>query len=239
VAFDISVIVNCSSEGRFIHATTKTIAAAVLQAEEAGLSVEWLFTPENPTEALNQYFQKYLPAKARVVPLTLRDFEEGRNEAVRLASGKWLSLIDGDHLWSPDWLRRAFNFANAFRSRCIAHSELKVYFGKDSYFARNIDQESGEFSVESLFEYNYWNSSTFALREVYLEHAFSICSQPNELRDWDWNCKTVAAGLLHKVVPGTIHAVRASYPERLIVPTISVTNCIPEPNDLFKLSCQK
>jgi hypothetical protein len=237
--FDMTVIVNCSSEGRFIHATTRAVEAAVLQAEATGLSVEWLFTPENPTEALDQYFQKYLPPKARVVPLKVKDGEDGRNEAVRAASGSWVSLIDATHLWSSDWLSAAFNFVNTFSPRCIAHSELKVYFGPDTYYARNIDQESGEFSVESLFEHNYWNASTFAARETYIKHPFCKSSQAGGGQDWNWNCSTVAAGILHKVVPGTIHAVRSSRSDELLKTRHSVNKFIPEQNDLFQLSCQK
>jgi hypothetical protein len=121
------------------------------------------------------------------------------------------------------------------------HPELRVTFEKETFFTRNVDQESAEFCRDSLMEHNYWNPSAFALRQTYLEHPFCALDLENGLgyEDWYWNCETVAAGYVHKVVPETIHGLRyKSWKGSLTVKTVS-QNCVLTPNSLFALAYQR
>jgi glycosyltransferase involved in cell wall biosynthesis len=238
VTFDISVILNCQSQGRLIHATVKSIEAAIVNAEAAGLSVEWIIVANKPTEGMVKYLKTHKPERARFVELELQGCELARNQSIQIATGQYLALVDGEHLWSSNWLSLASQFVTQFKRRCIAHSELKIFFDKEKFYARNVDQESSEFCLHSMFGHNYWNNSSFALREIYIEHPFVRSAQEPlaSADDWHWNCQTVAAGLLHKVVPGTIHALRMQTSTDLLPPTTANHNLLP--GSLFRLEHQ-
>jgi hypothetical protein len=209
VPFDVTVIINCNSEGRLLHPTMKSVGEAVSCAEANGITVEWLIAANNPTSDLKSYLAENAPESALITELDESHLGAARNQSIELANGKWIALVDGAHLWSENWLISAIRKAD-LSDKSIMHAEVKVFFEKEVFFARNVDQESTEFSTEALFEHNYWNASSFALKSTYQKVPF-ICDSREarpEFIDWHWSCETVAAGMLHKVVPETIHAIR-------------------------------
>lgn len=238
---DISVIVVAHAEGRLIHATVQSVESAIARAHRDGLAIEWLFVLDRPTEDLVKYLHDRQPLRSSVIELNCGDLGLARNAGAQATQGKYISFIDGDDIWGSNWLVAAFEFAKRFENRCVLHPELRVTFEKETFFTRNVDQESAEFCRDSLMEHNYWNPSAFALRQTYLQHPFCALDLENGLgyEDWYWNCETVAAGYVHKVVPETIHGLRyKSWKGSLTVKTVS-QNCVLTPNSLFALAYQR
>jgi glycosyltransferase involved in cell wall biosynthesis len=210
MSIDVTIILNCHDEGRLVHATVRSIQAAIAEAEKANLQVEWLVAQDNPSKDLLHYFDQHKLSTARFVVLNCEDPGLARNAAIAIAQGKYVTLIDGDDLISSNWIAAAHHFSTNFPKRSIVRSEWKIYFEGLDLYIRNIDQESLEFSLPVLLEYCDWNSLAFAERETYLQIPFQATDRVNGFgfEDNTWSCDTVAAGFVNKVLPRTIHGIR-------------------------------
>jgi hypothetical protein len=221
VTSDVTVIVNCASEGRLVYPAIKSVEAAIKHAELHGITVEFLIAMNSPSDDLKTYLKEHPPFQARIMELEIQHMGAVRNKSIATASSTWVALTDGAHIWSENWITAALEYLQKFPRKAVAHSEVKIFFEKESFYSRNIDQESREFAIESLFEHNYWNASVFAEKKLFLEHPFAEedIEQRKEFIDWHWSCETVHAGVLHKVVPETIHGIRLDS-WKTAVPTI-------------------
>ena len=70
--------------------------------------------------------------------------------------------------------------------------------------------ESDDFDIDFLRVDNCWQALSFGERQIFQDHPYA----PNDHNsgygheDWHWNCCTLANGISHRPVPGTVHAVR-------------------------------
>lgn len=133
-----------------------------------------------------------------------------RNEAVRAASGTFVTFLDGDDLWSGNWLVNGYEFLRGCRRTTVGHSECSIFFGSEPTIWLHADSEAEGFDPAYLRLDNYWDAMGFGERRVYLEFPF----EANDLaagyghEDWLWSCVTLDAGVSHRPVPGTVHAKR-------------------------------
>jgi glycosyltransferase involved in cell wall biosynthesis len=240
MAADITVVLNCHNEGRLVHATVRSVAAAIEKAESVGLEVEWLIVQDNASPDLLSYFDTNLPPAAKVMQVSLGDPGLARNAAAQAATGKYLTFVDGDDLFSSDWLARAHHFVQHFPKKCVVRSEWKIYFEGDNLFIRNVDQESLDFSLGTFMEHCDWNSFAFAERETYLRIPFQATDRVNGFgfEDNAWSCEIVAAGILNKVLPGTIHAIRIKTWKSSQNAGSLAEGCMVLPNSLFNVAYQ-
>jgi len=133
-----------------------------------------------------------------------------RNLAAEISSGEFLAFIDGDDLWSENWLIEGVRYLQHAPKNVIAHPEFCRFFsGVQSVFV-NIDQEDPAFRMDFLRHANYWDAMCMARRSTHLEHPY--CTRRIRdgfaFEDWHWNCETIAGGHIHKVVADTMHLKR-------------------------------
>lgn len=135
------------------------------------------------------------------------DLGLSRNEAANIAHGQFIGFLDGDDLCSEEWLLRAYRCCAA-DNRQIAHPAANIYFGRNAGIFVHPNQS--EYNVRSLFFHNLWTALSFAARDVYR----SLPYERNELNsglgyeDWNFNCRSIAAGYRHIAVPQTCHFIR-------------------------------
>jgi glycosyltransferase involved in cell wall biosynthesis len=237
---DVTVVLNCHNEGRLVHATVRSIEAAIFEAEKVGLNIEWIVAQDKPSTDLLDYFKLQRPAKATLAAFDFGDPGLARNASAEMAQGKYVTFIDGDDLISSNWISGAHHFLTNFPKKCVVRSEWKIYFEGLNLFIRNIDQESLEFSLPVLMEFCDWNSLSFAERSTYLEVPFQKTDRLNGFgfEDNTWSCDTVAAGYVNKVLPRTIHAIRIKSWKTSQHATNLTANCVALPSKLFNFAWQ-
>lgn len=203
---ELSAILTVSGEGIMVGVTLHSFLDAVAEAEAAGLSVEKVLVMDRASEATLAALADCLEPDWRRLELELGDQGAVRNAAVAFSTGAYVAFLDGDDLWSFNWLTAAMAVARE-APRLIVHPRYNWMFGGSNNLFVKIDQTDPDFDPAFLRYGNYWDALCLAPREAYEEHPFGV----RDLRlgyayeDWHWNCETLHAGWVHRVAPETIH----------------------------------
>jgi glycosyltransferase involved in cell wall biosynthesis len=203
---DITAILTAHREAVLAGPSLLSFEAAVAVAVRSGLSVESLIILDRPDRSTLLQFTDSASRGHRLIMIDDGDPGLARNAGAREALGKYISFLDADDLWSANWLTAAHRFC-VERKDVVAHSECNIVFGDIRKLWWHADSEGDAFDAGVLRVANYWDAMSFAARDIYAAHPFIA----NDLRlgygheDWHWNCVTLAAGIAHRPVRGTVH----------------------------------
>lgn len=204
---DISIVITCHREGIITSITAKSALEAVAYAQSnSGLTCEFIAVFDRADETTRESLINVLPSGTIIADVDLGDPGLARNHGITLASGTYATFLDGDDLWSENWLDNAFSFSQK-HPNAILQSDCNVVFGDQSNLWWHVDAENDLFEEDYLIWTNYWDSMSFAPIEIYRSYPF----RKNDLKlkfgheDWHFSCQTFAAGIPHKPVPETIH----------------------------------
>jgi len=141
----------------------------------------------------------------------LYDLSLCRNHAIERARGDFIATLDGDDLFSENWLADAVQTIRNFGEKTIAHPQWMFAFGTWHAFWEQIDQTDQRFMPETLVVLNHWNACSVARREAFIKHPYAYARAGETgfgFEDWHWNCETIAHGYVHRVVPKTFRLER-------------------------------
>ena len=187
----------------------RSLLDAVGVARDGGLDVEVLVVLDNPTAATTAAFAEAERHGARIAEVSYADQGKVRNHAVGLARADRVAFLDGDDLWSENWLVDAY--ATCTRAddpdRVIGHPELNWFFENQQNLYFLPDQTDPEFDPALLRIANPWDALCLAPRAAYVDHPFAARAVADgyAYEDWHWMLETYLAGYVHRVVPETIH----------------------------------
>jgi len=208
---DISVIVTAHREGVLAGPTAVSACRAIERARaEKGLSMEVLLVFDSASadtrDVLQNGFSGLEDAPVRAIDVSVGDPGLARNAGIEIATGTTSTFLDGDDLWSSNWLLAAYALSEK-RPDAVLHSACNVTFGQFNNLWWHIDSEGPLFDPRYLGWANYWDAMSFARSDTYRRFPFI----KNDLRlgfgheDWHWGVATHEAGIPHKPVPETIH----------------------------------
>lgn len=207
---DISIVLTAHSEGLLAGVAAQNALACAEAAAAEGISCETVVVLDRATSLTAMVLAGAIGNRARFVETDAGDPGAARNAGIAAARGLHATFLDGDDLWSLNWLVAAHALALA-RPDAILHSACNLVFGVKRMVFWHVDSETALFDPQYLDWLNYWDAMTFARTETYRRYPF----RENDLKlgfgheDWHWNALTVAEGIAHKPVPRTMHFKRA------------------------------
>lgn len=204
---DISAILTTHREGILAGVTAQNALKVIEDAERrGGLKVELLVMLDRSDELTRDVLTNVLAGRASFHHTDLGDPGQARNAGVALAQGRFSTFLDGDDLWSENWLTKAAEAASA-RPDAVHHSQCNIVFGMERNIWWHVDSEGALYDPAYMSWQNYWDAMSFAETALYRRLPF----RANDLaagfghEDWHWNRVTLQHGIAHKPVPGTIH----------------------------------
>ena len=114
-----------------IYNAIVSIQQAKQHAEKNGLSVEIIIILDKHDSLTEEFIKTNCPSGIQVEHILSGDVAIARNFAVTKANGEFLAILDGDDLWSYNWLTAAYSAASKTDDLIIWHPEVNVFFGED------------------------------------------------------------------------------------------------------------
>ncbi|MDQ0042404.1 glycosyltransferase family 2 protein [Variovorax boronicumulans] len=233
---DITAVVNGHREGLLLKPALDSVRACFESTREKNLKAELLVAMDRSDELTMEVVSNGIAGmeNARIVPMDNGDVGRCRNQAALMAEGEYVAFLDGDDLWSPNWLADALSMVRSDPRELVLHPEVNVYFGHDPHVFVHVDAESNDFDIGALALVNYWTSLCFVRREFLVQHPYPETNLAAQMgyEDWGWNLKVISGGAIHKCVPGTGHAIRMK--QVSLVRQTTSAGCIAAPSDIFR-----
>jgi len=220
---DVSLIMTAHREGDLAAYSIESAKQTAEYARQAGLNVELVAVLDKVDDATLALFEQQ-ELFSQIETVSFGDLAKSRNHGVQIATGNYVCFHDADDLVSANWVAAAHQFAiqNETMKPLVLHPHFNWFFECEYAIQEHLDMVHSEFSPLDLLEYNCWSALSFVERAFFLNgHQY----QPIKLQagfgyeDWHWNCETLAAGALHRVVPETLHCIRRKATGSLIQQT--------------------
>lgn len=231
----VSINITAHNEGLLLHKTLRSIDAMCRiftsrynEKFEVNITLD---IPDQETQRVADVFcSDYFKLNTYVV--NYGDLASCRNFLVSKSKGKYCMFIDGDDLFSEDYLSAAYALASSSKEECVYSPEYLVSFGQHDYIVKKLDFNSPNFHVINCFETNYFISQSFAAKKIFQE----IRYRPNDngfgMEDWDWNNTAIAKGYKFYNVPDNIFFYRRKK-QSMITEQVSKKAAL-RPNELFE-----
>jgi hypothetical protein len=168
-------------------------------AERPGSEVEAVVYLDRPTARMREAASSIVPPGWAVHELDFGDQGAVRNHAAGAAAGEYIAFLDGDDLWSENWLARAADRMDEMGGKAIVHPELYYFFEGSNNVLVVPDSTTGEIDPLLLCFVNPWDALCFSPREVHLifPYAKRDISAGFAYEDWQWSFETFLAGWPH------------------------------------------
>lgn len=208
---DISIILTFHNEGIVIHKTFLSLRRMLLRLDDNNIKYEVIAHVDNGDECTLNYIDKVKEDfKLRVFLNSFGNPSASRNFSINQARGKYVCLMDGDDLFSENWLLDSYILQESTDKDTILHPEYNISFGMNEqsrfWHEKNSFDEVEDMFI--LFGRNRWSSGTFLRRDVALRIPYAEATGCYGYEDWWYNCETRAAGIRHDVTPNSVEFYR-------------------------------
>lgn len=235
-SFDITAVINGHGEGLLAHSSLLSLQRCARVAGKKGITVELLAVLDRPDPLTIEVFENFARAcpELRIEIVQHGDLGYARNSAATAANGKWVAFLDADDIWGDEWLVAAYGAAEADARKIVWHPEINVYFGVAPHLFLHVDMEDERFRIATLAHTNTWTSLCFASAEFLQAVPYTGTHLRDYIgyEDWSFNIDVIHRGGIHKIVPGTAHAIRTRHTS--LVKATTAAGCIPRPSGFFR-----
>ena len=209
----LEVIITAHKEGTLLLPTIKSAFESVSSLKNKyNVDVNYLLyidKPDNITKKIAEEIALKYDMKLYVGKNG--DPGKSRLKAIKKTKQDYIALLDGDDLWSENWLVSAYDFISRNTKMNLAgivlHPEYNLIFGDHSLLVRQGNPDDPFFDPSFFRIGNYWDALCFAPKEIFLKYPY----RKNDLdvgfahEDYLWACETYLAGIKHYVLEDTIH----------------------------------
>lgn len=238
---DVSCVVIGHRESHVITPTIKSVLRSSRYANKCGVRTEVIVVLDNPDSDTEEVINGLSDLPVDVHRVKFKDLSCSRNYAIGVCNGSYVAFVDGDDLWSKNWVIDSYMKANK-ENDCVLHPEYNVYFGAaDQHVLHHVGMDESDFLLSSIYRTNYWTALAFSSRKIFERYPY----KENRIRDgfgyedWTWNVETIANGIRHLVVPGTSHFIRRSIGDGSLLNKTNAAKSLPKIYPMYNRDLRK
>ena len=231
----ISVNITAHNEGLLLYKTLRSVEVFCSYFKVRNNdNVEVNLTLDNPDKETSRIVAGFQSPhfKINAYKVNFGDLALCRNFLVEKSKGEYCKFIDGDDLFSENYLHEAYKLAKSMGGMNIYSPEFLVSFGKYNYIVRKYDFNSDEFKTVNSFAENYFISQSFALTKIFKSIPYRPNTDGYGMEDWDWNNTALAKGYKFYNVKDTLFFYRRK--NQSLVTSQTANKAALRPNDFFK-----
>jgi glycosyltransferase involved in cell wall biosynthesis len=206
---DISAIVTFHAEALVAHRTLLGLERVRKYANQRNIVVEFVLVLDTADTETRRIVRSspVLREIDQILEVTNADLGSSRNSGIAASKAEFIGIFDGDDYYSENWLFAALNTTKSKEGDVVVHPDYVVSFGAIHAVAQLLDMDrTPEYPLENLFSVHPWISSSFAKRQIYLEHPYLRADAQKTgfgFEDWHWNLEVLAGGVRHVSAPDT------------------------------------
>lgn len=207
----LQVIITAHKEGALILPTMQSAMNAIDDLRKHyEVDVDIMIYLDNPNQETLQYANDIAKTHSvNVYKGQNGDPGQSRIKAIELARNELIALLDGDDLWSENWLKKAYDQISFTKelTETVFHPEYNLIFGGSECLVRQGNPQDPFFDPQFLRIGNYWDALCIAHKDIFTSFPY----QKNDLdkgyahEDYLWGCETYLAGIKHVLIKDTVH----------------------------------
>ncbi|WP_445360347.1 glycosyltransferase [Microbulbifer sp. EKSA005] len=210
----LQVIITAHKEGALLLPTMESAQVSITELKRLyDVEVECLlFLDKSDELTINIAEELAQMYGARVLYGEEGDPGQARLRAISSSNKDMIALLDGDDLWSENWLSGCYEVISSFSGKkalknSVLHPEYNLIFGAHSMLVRQGDPSDKFFDPEFLRVGNYWDALCLAHRSIFDKYPY----KKNDLdsghahEDFYWACETYLGGVNHLLVKDSVH----------------------------------
>ena len=193
---NITIVLNAHREGTLLSPTLRSLTDTALHAATKGLATELvavLDSPDATTRAVLEDFESEAFVRVEKLEVAHRSLGPSRNAGLAAARGAFTATVDGDDLYSFNYLAQ-MHAAATRGGLVVAVPEITLWFDGDTSVQRFEPlARSGRFRLLGAHTFiSCLMAPTAFLRDL----GYRDCagSRAYAYEDYDLNCRAVAAG---------------------------------------------
>lgn len=230
-----SVVITAHAEGNLLHQTLRSaVKSADYAARNGKVKCEIIVVKDcvidETTRSVVHFWENNAMIPIRSYDVGFGALSLSRNFGIGKSLGTYVSILDGDDLYSENWIQKAFyvlerNIAD------VVHPEKIVGFPYDPYIKKLSARYESQYL---LFETNQWPALLMARKEIFIKIPYVKDTGQFAYQDWLWNCQTLESGYRHICVEGTLMLIRQKEPGKSLWQKSFSMNRVVRPNLLFR-----
>lgn len=208
----VSIVLNCSTEGLLLRSSIRS-ALRAMRASGFEQSCELVIVADMPSELTLEVVGEFGGGVTKLVKTDFGDLGPARNAGVEAASGDLVLFLDGDDLWSSNWIGCCWEEYRNSPAATILHPQYVLCFGGSNVLFAHPDWGDMSFDPRGLVIDNYWSALCGVSRTLAKQNPYPAADYGRGFgyEDWSWNVETLSKGVRHRVVGGTVHFVRIKH----------------------------
>jgi len=204
---DITCILSVRDEGHGLNQILRAAAAMARDAADHGLNTEYFIVTSGNcprTRRILKALDNYLPS-ARLIEPEFDNEAEAYNNGIAAARGRFIAIVPGAEMISPQWLTKAVQHAEAQGPDSIIHPHAFVEVSDNLEITYLPDMDNTGTNLEDLAFNNIWPGPVLAQTRLFQRIAYLPSTAVSGYGHimWHWNCETVMAGCRHLSIQTT------------------------------------
>ncbi|SHH52165.1 glycosyltransferase [Desulfofustis glycolicus] len=207
----LTVIVTCHREHHLVGASLASAVSACGRAAKKSVPCRIYVVLDRSDVLTRTYLEPFAENLDTVFEVDFGDLSLARNHAIAHVATPFVTFLDGDDLFSDDWLWRGVCHLERFAGEpVVGHAEVRMTFGSAREGRVQIPTASPLFHPLYLISSWQYATDTIAPTELFRKYPYRERDERCGLaaEDWLWTCETVAGGVRHVIVPETSYFYR-------------------------------